>query len=242
MDVLQIAQAQLDQARSLQHRLTSGNPNAAVGAHFTSASGALASFTMDGSSNHHHENQAVSNKENDSHMVSSPPTPASIALDSSPALEPVENSTHSNSATTVAAEVVAQLAASSSSAAMLTSVLSSLAAEEANGGAHSSLDGGRPSEKRARLDNRPDSVPGLDSTSYQLQPPISQYMGGNVMSMPFAYQSALPPPPPPHGHMILNQHMGLPPQPLPYPPFPQSNMPFYSPPPLPAPPAPAPRQ
>lgn len=245
---LQIAQAQLEQAGSIHHRLTSRNASPGTAVHFPSEKSAPYNGSIrDEAADHLGESQVPSNKDNG--QVALPIAPNSqskvpVTTDSA------ENNSKAISAK-VAAEVAAKLTASSSSAAMLTSVLSSLAAEEANGGVQSpniSADGGRPLEKRPRLEvSGSEVVSPPDPSSYPLPPPMPQYLSSSAAPLPYAYQSILPPPPPPlPGRVMMNQHsMGLPPQPLPpgcapaaYQPFPPSAMPYYSQPPLPAPPAP----
>ena len=220
---LQIAQAQLEQVGSIHQRLSSRNASPGTAVEQASYKG----FNKDTAPADHHKGNG---------QVASP-SPRKFAVTKTPTGS-AENSPQPSS---VAAEVAAKLTASSSSTAMLTSVLSSLAAEEASNGGVQSPNGGRPLEKRPRVESRPEVV------SPPLPPPMPSYL-------PYAYQSTLPPPPPPlqaGPHLMqINQHsMSLPPQPLPpgcagpaYQPFQPSSMAYYSQPPLPAPPAPAPRQ
>ncbi|KAG0570165.1 hypothetical protein KC19_6G143400 [Ceratodon purpureus] len=218
---LQIAQAQLEEVGSIHRRLSSriASPGTVV------EQASFKDFNKDATANHHKGNGQVASPSPRKHAAKKIPT---------------SSAENSHQPTSVAAEVAAKLTASNSSTAMLTSVLSSLAAEEASNGGVQSPNGGRPLEKRLRVDDRPEEV------SPPLPPPPPPYL-------PYAYQSTLPPPPPPlqaGPHLVQrNQHaMGLPPQLLPpgfaptYQPFQPSSMPYYSQPPLPAPPAPAPRQ
>jgi len=249
---LQIAQAQLEQAGSVQHHLMTGSPSLADAIGAPSEGNSL---LRNERLYHHHEKQPMRSKENGNQVViSSQSTAISIVAESNSQAERADNSSVQTSAATMAAEVAAKLAASSSSAAMLTSVLSSLAAEEASGGPHSpsyDVGGGRSMEKRARLDGRVDSLrsPENSYAQHQMLPPMSQYTGAPVMPLPYAYQSSLPPPPPLQSHMMTGHRIPVPPRPVPpgygpppYQPFPPSRTQFYNQPPLPAPPAPAPRQ
>ncbi|CAK9197995.1 unnamed protein product [Sphagnum jensenii] len=249
---LQIAQAQLEQAGSVQHHLMTGSPSLADAIGAPSEGNSL---LRNEALYHHHEKQPMRSKENGNQVViSSQSTAISIVAESNSQAERADNSSVQTSAATMAAEVAAKLAASSSSAAMLTSVLSSLAAEEASGGPHSpsyDVGGGRSMEKRARLDGRVDSLrsPENSYAQHQMLTPMSQYTGAPVMPLPYAYQSSLPPPPPLQSHMMTGHRIPVPPRPVPpgygpppYQPFPPSRTQFYNQPPLPAPPAPAPRQ
>lgn len=245
---MQIAQAQLEQAGSIHHRLTSRNASPGTEVDIPSEKSAPYNGSMrDDAADHLSRSHVPSNKDNG--QVASPNAPSSRSK-VPVTTKSVENKSQATSAAKVAAEVAAKLTASSSSAAMLTSVLSSLAAEEANGGVQSpnySADEGRPLEKRPRLEaSGPEVVP-PDTSPYPPPPPVPQYLNSSVAPLPYAYQSMLPPPPPPlPGRVMMNQHsMVLPPQPIPpgcappgYQPFPPPGMPYYSQPPLPAPPAP----
>jgi regulator of Ty1 transposition protein 103 len=248
---LQIAQAQLEQAGSVQQHLMNGSPSLA------DAIGAPSEDTVlsrDESRYWHHEKQPTRSKDNGNQVViSGLSMPLSTVAESNSQPEYADKSNFQTSAATIAAEVAAKLAASSSSAAMLTSVLSSLAAEEAGGGPQSpsyDVNEGQPVEKRARLDGRLDALHNPDTSyaQHQLSQPTSQYLGSPMLPLPYAYQSALPPPPPMQSQMMIGHHMAVPPQPVPpgygahYQPFPPSRTQFYSQPPLPSPPAPAPRQ
>ncbi|CAK9875587.1 unnamed protein product, partial [Sphagnum jensenii] len=249
---LQIAQAQLEQAGSVQQHLMNGSPSLA------DAIGAPSEATVlsrDESRYWHHEKQSTRSKDNGNQVViSGLSMPLSTVAESNSQPEYADKSNFQTSAATIAAEVAAKLAASSSSAAMLTSVLSSLAAEEAGGGPRSpsyDVNEGQPMEKRARLDGRLDALHNPDTSyaQHQLSQPTSQYSGSPMLlPLPYAYQSALPPPPPMQSHMMIGHHMAVPPQPVPpgygahYQPLPPSRTQFYSQPPLPSPPAPAPRQ
>jgi regulator of Ty1 transposition protein 103 len=250
--LLQIAQAQLEQAGSVQHHLMTGSPSLADAIGAPSEGNSL---LRNEALYHHQEKHPMRSKENGNQVViSSQSTAISIVAESNSQAERADNSSVQTSAATMAAEVAAKLAASSSSAAMLTSVLSSLAAEEASGGPHSpsyDVGGGRSMEKRPRLDGRVDSLrsPENSYAQHQMLPPMSQYTGAPVMPLPYAYQSSLPPPPPLQSHMMTGHRIPVPPRPVPpgygpppYQPFPPSRTQFYSQPPLPAPPAPAPRQ
>lgn len=250
---LQIAQAQLERAGSIHHRLLSRNESPGTTLDFPSDKKApYNGFNRDEPADMLNESQVLpSNKDNG--QVASPSCPPGSQRKVAVATEAAENNPEGTSAAKVAAEVAAKLAASSSSAAMLTSVLSSLAAEEANGGVQSSSyspDRGRPLEKRLRRESISSEVvvPAPDPPPYPLPPPMPQYL---TSPLPYAYQSILPPPPPPplqgrHVMMKQQQHsVGLLPQPIPpgcapaaYQPFQASGMPYYSQPPLPAPPAP----
>ncbi len=247
----QIAQAQLEQAGSVQQHLMNGSLS------LSDAIGAPSEATVlsrDESRYWHHEKQPTkSNDIGNQVVISGLSMPLSTVAESNSQPEYADKSNFQTSAATIAAEVAAKLAASSSSAAMLTSVLSSLAAEEAGGGPQSpsfDVNEGQPMEKRARLDGRLDALHNPDTSyaQHQLSQPTSQYLGSPMLPLPYAYQSALPPPPPMQSQMMIGHHMTVPPQPVPpgygahYQPFPPSRTQFYSQPPLPSPPAPAPRQ
>lgn len=248
---LQIAQAQLERAGNIHHRLLHRNESPGTTVDFPcDKKDPYNGFIRDETADNLIESQVPSNKDNS--QVASPSCPPGSQRKVAVATESAGNNPEGASAAAkVAAEVAAKLAASSSSAAMLTSVLSSLAAEEANGGVQSSSyspDKVRPLEKRPRLDSSSEVVSAPDPPAYPLPPPMPQYFSSPVVPLPYAYQSILPPPPPPplQGRVMMKQHaVGLPPQPIPpgcapaaYQPFQVSGMPYYSQPPLPAPPAP----